>query len=328
MLGDKSMKNVLKWEALKALADGFPALEQFGPGSVYPFLAFDLSGSAKELDAWLQSLPCPVIGIGSGGAFSSCDVVLDSPSKLSKLAANIQSAPIASMVLVQHLRAIENLPLQEALLRESFAYSTVQQGPEFKVWLEHYEGGSMIAEFGPPILTGIEDDQLTIRINRPKNYNAIGTEVRDALCEILDMAITSGAFSEVHLTGAGKAFSIGGAIQEFGEVTDPATAHWVRTLRLPASRLAQLTDRLSVYVNGAAVGAGVELAAFCRRVTCAPKAWFQLPELKYGLIPGAGGTVSVTRRIGRQKCAYMALSMDKISAKTALKWNLVDEIVA
>jgi enoyl-CoA hydratase/carnithine racemase len=61
-------------------------------------------------------------------------------------------------------------------------------------------------------------------------------------------------------------------------------------------------------------------------VTATADAWFQLPELKYGLIPGAGGTVSLPRRIGRQRTAYMALSMRRVPASTALRWGLVDAI--
>ena len=69
------------------------------------------------------------------------------------------------------------------------------------------------------------------------------------------------------------------------------------------------------------------MAAFAGRVEARADSWFQLPELKYGLLPGAGGTVSLPRRIGRQKTAYMALSMRRISASLALEWGLVDAIV-
>ncbi len=57
-----------------------------------------------------------------------------------------------------------------------------------------------------------------------------------------------------------------------------------------------------------------------------PKTYFQMPELELGLIPGAGGTVSMTRRIGRQRMAWMVLSGKRVKAKTALEWGLVDEI--
>ena len=68
------------------------------------------------------------------------------------------------------------------------------------------------------------------------------------------------------------------------------------------------------------------MAAFCGHVVAAPDAVFGLPELGLGLTPGAGGTVSVTRRIGRWRTAYLVLSGRTIDADTALAWGLVDEI--
>lgn len=97
-------------------------------------------------------------------------------------------------------------------------------------------------------------------------------------------------------------------------------------MRLPAHRAARLGDRLSVRIDGAAIGAGIELAAFAHHVTASPRSWFQLPELDYGLIPGAGGTVSITRRIGRQRTAYLVLSGRRLSATQALEWGLIDVI--
>jgi len=66
------------------------------------------------------------------------------------------------------------------------------------------------------------------------------------------------------------------------------------------------------------------MAAFCGRVLCQPDAVFGLPELSLGLIPGAGGTVSVTRRIGRWRTAYLVLSGQTTDADIALAWGLVD----
>jgi enoyl-CoA hydratase/carnithine racemase len=68
------------------------------------------------------------------------------------------------------------------------------------------------------------------------------------------------------------------------------------------------------------------MAAFCGRVLCRPDAVLGLPELSLGLIPGAGGTVSITRRIGRWRTAYLLLSGMFIDAGTALAWGLVDAI--
>jgi enoyl-CoA hydratase/carnithine racemase len=81
-------------------------------------------------------------------------------------------------------------------------------------------------------------------------------------------------------------------------------------------------------VHGACVGAGTELPAFVAQVVARPDATFQLPEVPMGLIPGAGGTVSLPRRIGRQRTAYMAITGSTIDAATALAWHLVDRIEA
>lgn len=322
-----SMKKPLNPDELAQYLASSRPLETFGPNSENPYLAFELDGTNKAFANQLNDLPCPVIGIGSGALSSSCDIVLGDTKKLSVLHKNITYAPLAAMVLVQHLRASEVLSVQDSLTAESFAYAAIQNGPEFKRWLDEYEGGSLITSDDPVLDITLDGTTLSLRLNQPASRNAIGMSMRDALCEALDLALTDQQISEVTLTGNGAAFSTGGAVEEFGEVSDPATAHWVRSLRLPAWRLARLSDKLTVHVNGAAIGAGAEIAAFGNHVTAAPKAWFQLPELKYGLIPGAGGTASLPRRIGRQRTAYMALTMEKIRAQTALEWGLIDAII-
>jgi enoyl-CoA hydratase/carnithine racemase len=101
-----------------------------------------------------------------------------------------------------------------------------------------------------------------------------------------------------------------------------------RTRYSPALVLDALTARLGqacrAEVQGQVLGSGLEMAAFCGRVLCRPDAVFGLPELSLGLIPGAGGTVSVTRRIGRWRTAYLVLSGRTIDADIALAWGLVD----
>ena len=83
---------------------------------------------------------------------------------------------------------------------------------------------------------------------------------------------------------------------------------------------------MTAYVHGGCVGAGVELPAFAGRVVADPAATFWLPELGMGLVPGAGGTVSIPRRIGRQRAALLAVTGRRIDAATALAWGLVDDI--
>ena len=76
--------------------------------------------------------------------------------------------------------------------------------------------------------------------------------------------------------------------------------------------------------HGPCIGAGIEVPAFAGSVLASPGTTFRLPELRMGLIPGAGGTVSIPRRIGRWRTAYLALSGAPIGIETAQAWGLVD----
>jgi enoyl-CoA hydratase len=318
---------VLSSRDLAALAARHLSPEDFGPESDYPYLAFDLEGGDPELGTWLENLPCPVVGIGKGALAPSCDVVIRDPKALAGIARTISASPIAAMVLVQHLRASAGLSPAQALTAESFAYATVQTGPEFRRWhLGHASPAANPTRHGNPLLMVREGEVFRITLNSPASRNAIGVEMRDALVEALELARIDPEIKSVEIGANGACFSSGGDVAEFAQVSDPATAHWIRTLRFPARSAMQLADRLWVRVNGAAIGAGVEIACFAKRVTATADAWFQLPELKYGLIPGAGGTVSLPRRIGRQRTAYMALSRRRVPASTALRWGLVDAI--
>jgi len=311
---------------LRRLYKGAPRQDSFGPMSQNPYIAIRLSTDDSERANWLKTLPCPVIGIGDSERHSACDIVLNDETKIEILDQNIRRAPFASMVLVQHLRAIETLDINSALIAESFAYSTLQNGPEYLNWLATKDNKELPPNSNPYVLIERQNDYLQIKLNHPDSRNAIGVKMRDALCEALELALIDPEIQNIIFTANGSTFSIGGALEEFGEVSDSTTAHWIRNLRLPARLMYQLSAKISVKVNGAAIGAGIELAAFGGHVTASPKAWFQLPELKYGLIPGAGGTVSISRRIGRQKTAYMALTMEKIRPSLALDWGLIDGI--
>ena len=162
-------------------------------------------------------------------------------------------------------------------------------------------------------------------LNRPRLHNAYSAAMRDALVEAL-RALVAGDDRPVLLVGAGPSFCAGGDPAEFGSVDDPTAAHLIRTTANAAPWMDRLADRLTVRVHGASVGAGVELAAFAHRVEATTEATFCLPEVSMGLIPGAGGTLSVPRRIGRQRTLAWCLEDTTIDAATALAWGLVDQV--
>lgn len=169
-------------------------------------------------------------------------------------------------------------------------------------------------------------DRLDITLNRPGLRNAFSAAMRDQLCETLSLAGADQSIEVVHLFGAGPDFCSGGDLDEFGTSEDPASAHLIRMARSTASLLGAIGNRVVAHLHGACVGAGIELPALAGRVVAAPDTRMQLPEVAMGLIPGAGGTASIPRRVGRHRTAWMALSGRFVDALTGLGWGLVDEI--
>lgn len=312
--------------ALRVVADGPSAVETVGPDTDRPAIVVRRGDVDGELARRLATLPCPVIGIGDAGPREPFDVIVDDAARLRQILVRVAAAPLAAMVLVQLLRIGEGLDRSAALTAESMAYATVQAGPEFRRWLATRRRVAVAApSAAPPVRIERNNSTLTLTLDRPRERNAIGVTMRDALWEAFDLAVALGDdVGQIMLTGAGRFFSTGGDLAEFGEASDPATAHWVRSIRLPALRLLPIADRVEARLGGGAIGAGLEIAAFAARVTAAERAWFQLPELAYGLIPGAGGTVSVPRRVGRHRAADMMLSGRRLRADEALAWGLID----
>jgi hypothetical protein len=290
----------------------------------------DTAHDGDAIARGLIQLSCPVLAVAAGragfGTHDACDVVLPVETEVEAILTNIGRCPIAATVLVQVLRATPALSVSEGLKLESLAYATLQSGPEHTAWLaaKSPSGASVAGDHGPPVLVESNGGQLSLTLNRPARHNALSVELRDALCEALQLVLADPTIEAVSVSGAGRCFSIGGDLDEFGTAPDPATAHIVRSVRQPALLLSRCADRVDFALHGACIGAGMELPAFGRRIVAARNSFFQLPELRFGLIPGAGGCVSIPRRIGRHRTAYLALSGRRIGAARALNWGLVD----
>lgn len=310
-----------------------------------PFVV-DATGGAVELGpvaATLRALPCVTVAVSPDGisadgvspdgvspdgvsAWAAPFDVVITEDAVDDLTRAVARSPMASLALVQLLRAGEVLDMWGGLFLESTAYSMLQAGPEFARWLASRPGGRADPSVEPAVTVAREGARVHVRLNRPTVRNAFDTVMRDELVATLRAIAADRSVTEVHLDGAGPSFCSGGDLHEFGTFSDPAAAHGVRMTRSPAWWLAQCAARTSVALHGACIGAGIELAAFARDVTATEDAYFQLPEVAFGLVPGAGGTVSLPRRIGRQRTAWLALSGRSIDATTALAWGLVDRV--
>ena len=294
------------------------------------YIAVDLAEPVDDPTVlrWLARQPIPIIGVG--GASDAVDVLVDTEQELARAVANIKRAPVAAGVLVQVLRAGETLETEEALALESFAYATLQAGSEFAAWLAAYREdhpAEMVAPRDDMVLLERDGSALSITLNSAETRNSLSAAMRDALSDAFKLVCMDTTIERVQVSGNGPCFSSGGELCEFGLLPDAASAHRIRMARMPARYLAPCADRCTVRVHRTCIGAGIELPAFANRVEATANASFQLPELGMGLIPGAGGCVSIPRRIGRQRAAYMALLGKRIPAARALEWGLVDAIV-
>ncbi len=245
---------------------------------------------------------------------------------LDEVVATVAAQPLASTVLALLLRTGGGRPVPEGLVAESTAYGLLQAGPEFARWRSARPVRSAAAPVGPPVLVERLGDELTVTLHRPHVHNALDSTMRDGLVQALGVAALDPSITAVHLRGSGDSFCSGGDLDEFGTRADPATAHVVRLLRSPARSVAEVAGRTVAHLHGHVIGSGIELAAFAGRVVATPTTRISLPEVRLGLIPGAGGTVSLSRRIGRHRTLRLALSTEPLDADTALRWGLVDEV--
>jgi hypothetical protein len=263
--------------------------------------------------------PAPWVGIRGG----QCEAAV------SMLAQKVRDFPLAATILCQTLDLSEKLPFAEALLVESFAYSTLLGGGEFSAWLStRPRSEAPNPEPAELVQTVREADTVTLTLNNPAGRNAMTAAMRDALYAALANALDDPGAPRVVLKAAGKCFSTGGDLAEFGSARDLAVAHAARTLHANARMCHALGDRLEVILHGACIGSGLEVPTAAARRLARAGAYFQLPELRMGLIPGAGGTVSVARAIGRHRAAWMVLSGARINVTTALEWGLIHQVLS
>ena len=265
----------------------------------------------------------PVVAVAVGVGSGAWDVVADDPGPA---LGGAEANPDAAVVAAQTLRRTAALSLADGLLVESLAYAVLQTGPEHRRWLGG-QGRRVRRDHGQPRVSVADDGEaVTVTLDRPRLMNLFDAAMRDELVEVLRALGAGSDRRPVVLTGADGAFCAGGDSAEFGTIDDPVRAHLIRSAASAAPPLAAVAHRVTAVVDGACVGAGVELAAFCGTVRATRRARFRLPELSMGLTCGTGGMVSIPRRIGRQRTLQWLLTGTELDPATALEWGLVDEL--
>ncbi|TVZ02532.1 enoyl-CoA hydratase/isomerase family protein [Trebonia kvetii] len=251
----------------------------------------------------------------------------DLGAALSRLRAAVERSPRAAVTCGQLLRQTADLDTAGGLAAEAAAYSMLLGGPEFARWLGERGEPRHRAPSAEPVRVSRDGGRLRIVLDDPARRNAFSARLRESLLDALLVGAADETVESVELSGAGPAFCSGGDLDEFGAASDLTAAYLVRLSRAPWRVIDAIAGKVTVMAHGACIGAGIEMAAYAGRIAATPDAFFALPEVGMGLVPGAGGSVSVPRRIGRWRAAWLMLTGDRLPAATALRWGLVDEMV-
>lgn len=164
-----------------------------------------------------------------------------------------------------------------------------------------------------------------ITLNRPEALNAFNNELMDELTLVLKSLEKDDDIKVMVITGSTKAFAAGADINEMASMThmdaylgELITANWEEVTRCKKPVIAA--------VAGYALGGGCELAMMCDFIICADNAKFGQPEIKLGVIPGAGGSQRLTRFIGKSKAMDMILTGRMMDAQEAERSGLVSRV--
>jgi enoyl-CoA hydratase len=169
------------------------------------------------------------------------------------------------------------------------------------------------------------DNIATVRLNRPAVLNALSPEVLADLCEALEVLDAAPEVRVIVLTGGERAFAAGADITA---MVDASSADVVgRNTRRFWTRIRDIQKVIIAAVSGFAYGGGCELAMLCDLIVASESARFAQPEIKVGIMPGAGGTQRLLRAVGQYRAMEMVLTGEAISAQEAYAAGLVNRVV-
>jgi enoyl-CoA hydratase len=166
-----------------------------------------------------------------------------------------------------------------------------------------------------------------IVLRRPAQLNALGTSTIEALEDAIRTAAEDPAARVIVVSGEGKAFSAGADIKEFGALAGPIEFRaFIERLETVLRRLERLPKPSIAAVNGIAFGGGLELALACDLRVVDEQARLGVPEIKLGLLPGAGGTQRLPRIVAPAVALEMLMTGDPVDAAEAHRIGLANEV--
>jgi len=180
----------------------------------------------------------------------------------------------------------------------------------------------------------VDQGAATIELNRPQALNAWNAQLGDDLLAALGRAAADDAVRAVIITGAGRAFSSGADLKDVsgGHTTPDGRPDVYTTLTeryhpiMEAIR--EMPKPVLAAVNGPAVGIGCSLALCCDLILAAESAYFLLAFVNIGLVPDGGSSLFVPTRVGMARATELAMLGEKLGARKALEWGLINRVVA
>lgn len=171
-----------------------------------------------------------------------------------------------------------------------------------------------------------ENAVAVVRIDRPEVKNALNGAVREQLAEIFRALAADNRVRSIVLTGDEQCFVAGADIREFAQASP--VQMYLRHTEYLWDAIARCPKPVIAAVNGFALGGGCELAMHCDIIVAGQSARFGQPEVKLGLMPGAGGTQRLIRAVGKFQAMRIALTGCLVPAPEALAMGMVSEVVS
>jgi enoyl-CoA hydratase/carnithine racemase len=165
-----------------------------------------------------------------------------------------------------------------------------------------------------------------VKLNRPEVRNALNLATRRLIAENFTALGADPSVRAIVLTGNDQAFAAGADLNEMAEATP--VDMMLRNVQRLWGPVQSCPKPVIAAVNGFALGGGCELAMLCDIIVAGTGAKFGLPEVRVGIMPGAGGTQRLTRAVGKYQAMRMILTGAMISGEEALRYGLASECVA
>jgi enoyl-CoA hydratase/carnithine racemase len=183
------------------------------------------------------------------------------------------------------------------------------------------------AEAPVPVTCSLDGDGVAVvTIDRPHRRNALNLDVKRRLVDAVNALCADERIRVIVLTGAGGYFVAGTDIDEMASMTP--TSHTLQATDQVFTTLRHSAKPLIAAVEGYALGGGCELALACDMIVAAEGARFGQPEIKVGIMPGAGGTQRLLRTIGKYQALRLMLTGEALPARDAYAFGLVSELCA